>query len=799
MNSSVTTVFAREEEIVRGASLHGTRSRVSLQRALQSAMGTVAFNNAGDRVYYTAPGASKVRHVVDVDAAFTDPVSNVGALYDAVVDPVVARAVEHQRDAVIIVAGETGSKKADIIHGGVPEFTLDVPPRAKWGVAYRAVERMLEHSQSRPLDITCTFSRVHLDHISDVLVNVATKQDKAEADKVKAYYQRLMSLNHGSTLDLEEAPEGAKVRFQALDQVEAPIRSLEDFLHVINCRGALTAASGALMKLISKKGQPFYYVLNFSFMPADESPLTATPHYVTIVETGDLDWNGPDEDMLSYRATFDSLTSYAAAVQAGNKSAAENCARGSIVGRAALGNVDCGNVDVVFVGTARYSSAFRTMKRLADCRRARPYVLLEGPDGEGADDVDPELRSHVMTVQDQCDSLRREVEALRQARDDLQYQIQRDDNTISRLQEQQTLVRRMTMTANAAAGAAGVRGDSGLGGRHSGQSHRQDGSRPGTASSSAEQRRAESQARRLAQLAALDRDLAQLKDEDQRKSEATQQQIRFLHAESRRCANNAQSLERELAQLQKALADQDARFKLEREQREQQMEDEITSIIARNKSILEARNAQRRDAVRQTQEAMLHNHEVAVRQEKLFLEELGKNATELAKRIEAENIAWEAKLDGLSRELVEVAQKRDAVQAEADAAEARFKHEMQALDMESVVLCKYLNDITNVIWRFENHSCSEIRRVVNIPMCGVKVFDLTARHTPQQLEAMCSRVRHWLTDRGVPGPLVYHDVANDRLEVIEEGLEQLLNPSAMSTKLWSPMREREQGGAAPRM
>ena len=104
-------------------------------------------------------------------------------------------------------------------------------------------------------------------------------------------------------------------------------------------------------------------------------------------------------------------------------------------------------------------------------------------------------------------------------------------------------------------------------------------------------RRSESQARRIAQLAALDRDLMLAKEEDARRTEATQQQIRFLQAESRRCAASTQQLERELQQLEKALKEQDARFKLERDQREREMEEKIGATIAKNKQMLDARNA----------------------------------------------------------------------------------------------------------------------------------------------------------------------------------------------------------------
>jgi hypothetical protein len=767
MNSTVKTVFCREEETVRGASSSGSQAKRTLQRVLQSAMGTFVFDSAAKQVFFTGPGATKVRRVIDVDAAFTDPATptTLQSIYESVVDPAVTRAVEHQRDAVIVVAGDSRSKRTEILHGEVPDFTLDVPPRSTWGLAYRTVERLLELSTQRQLEINCVFSRVHLDHISDVLVNVASKQDKADADKVRAYYARLVALSHGSTLDLEEAPEGAKVKFQALDQVDAPIRGIEDFLHVLNCRGALFASSGPLMKLISKRGTPFYYVLSFSFVPADESPLTAVPHYINFVETGDLDWAGPDEDMAAFNQTINSISDYVSAVRRGDSAAAEASARSTTLGRVALGNIDAKNVDAVFLGTARYASAFRVMKRLAECQGSRPYVLLHGPDGEGEDDVDPELKTHVMAVQDQCNALRHEVNELQRTRDTLKFQIQRDDNAIARLQEQQSLVKRMTMDVAGNNKSASPRGAAGSFDRHDLFASVTAKDR---AASTEDQKRSDSEARRAAQLAALDRDLALMKEDDARKHEATQQQIRFLHAESRRCQNNAQLLERELAQLEKSLSDQDARFKLEREQREREMEEQIASLISQNKAMLDARNAARREAIRTTQDATLRNHETAMRQEKLFLEELSKNTSDLAKRIETENAAWERKLETLNGQLVDVAQKRDAINAERHAAETRFGEEMKALDMEAVVLCKYLSDVTNVLWRFENHSSSEAARVVNVPLCNVSVFDMTARHKPATLERMCARVRGWLADRGVPGPLVYHNLDTNAVEFVGE-------------------------------
>ena len=187
---------------------------------------------------------------------------------------------------------------------------------------------------------------------------------------------------------------------------------------------------------------------------------------------------------------------------------------------------------------------------------------------------------------------------------------------------------------------------------------------------------------------------------------------------------------------------------------------------------------------------MFKQHENTVKQEKIFLEELQKNTSGLAQRIEAENTAWEAKLDALSRELVLVTQRRDAVQSEAAAAESRFNDEMRALDMEAVVLCKYLNDITNVIWRFENHSSSQVRKVIQGPLCGVPIFDVTARHTPAALEGMCAKVRRWLTAQGVPGPVVYHDIDSNNIEILEEGFQQLMNPSPAAPPMQSPMRAR---------
>lgn len=806
----VQTFYCTESDVVR----QRRASVTSFQRIVNAAVGRVEFEKDGRRVYFSSPDALKVRRTVEVDGVFTDAADDIPALFERSLRPLVNLVAEKHRDLIVLSLGDSTSKKDRLLHGGragtifggssnpnatqsnssasgasssggssgAPGVRQDeagvldhiATDRGNWGLAFHVVEALLQLASQHGMELFATACKVHHEHVADALIAkpstaASTKQQAGattasavaaaqaavthENGKITSQYLRLQGLAHGATLELDEVAEG---RFMIVDQTEVPIRDLEDFAHVAQCVAAVNSAAHPFAKLATggKRGLPFAYIVTIAVLPVGFSRFTATPTLVHLVQGADSDWKGTGEEVKLFADAAQSIVTVAQHLCRGDVLNAQFRSRDSPLSRIIFSNLrfERGPMVVVY-GSANYAHALEMMASLGEAKGQHVSVVLHGPDGEGLNEVDAELRTHVMSVQNQCVSLRTEIALLSAKKEELQRVLRRGKETLVRLEEQQSIVQSVTSPL--------VRTKSMTGGNKQESADRM----------KEAARKAAAERRQLKALA-IDRDVRKRKMEDTRRAAAVANYIRQLGEETKRCEENCAALEKQAARLRQALVDQDSKDAAEKAALENEMTQSVASLMERNRRDMEAINQAKRTAQSNRQNAIAAKNAVAEEQERMLVDELGKASAATADAADKEKKQWTQELEALGREVGRLEQLRTEYRNKADAAEAQFTAEMRALDTESMLLSKYLADVTRVLWRFEQHNSTIMRELVTIPKCQVRIFDITASHPVEELRAEAARIRRWLASVGVPPPFVFYSFQRDSFRIDEDALRQ---------------------------
>ena len=753
MKSSVQIHFATEDDPLRRAPNSPTNpsaSQRALHKLVQSAMGNVKVDRSGHNMYYTAKDCIKVRRMMEVDSMISHLEDREG-IFSKSVGPMIDRLFEESHDVLVFVTGESGTSKTQFIHGATldpDDHGLAVPGKEQWGIAFLAVARILELAKNNPCEITATALRVHHDHIADLLISASgLRLTKVDAQKKRQQYAKLLALTKAPTLDLQESFEG---RFTVADQLDCTVRELDDFLHVSNCYSAVMCGK-QFQRLGGKKAaSPISFLTTLRVWKRDQPP-----HYVHIVELADSDWVSPnEEETANYRKSMQLVADICAAISHRDFLRAKHLLRDSTLTRIVFSNVNLESCEVAVFGLSPFAGTLSMMEYLAQCRDLKILIVLHGPDGEGEDDVDPELREHVLAIQEQCEDLRKVVEGLKAEKADLEAKLVSGEETVSRLKQQCDIVRKLTATfvaKNPPTSADTVTPPPAQ--------------QTDVSVSRAELRMTPAELAKRKALQ-LERELQAQRDEERQRLEACQRQVKFMTEEKARLAAKNAALQKQYATLKQKYDAQEDAFKKERATKEADRQARISEAVDRNRAMLDAHN----DAMRQRQEQALQRsaelEERKLMRETILMEELAAQTSEVMEAVRKENESWVGKETQLKRQLEALVERRKELEREKLHVEMHTEQQLAALDKQSAALCQYAHDITKTIANFEGyHSTAAKEAFAQIPKCGVPIFDPAVKHTNEWFERQCTTMRKWLDRRGFPRPALYCDIASGRLEL----------------------------------
>jgi hypothetical protein len=748
--STVSVFYGAEVDKVRSGSLAsgpGSFSGKSRFRALvQSAIGNVKVSKGGDDLYFTAPDCIKVRRRMKVDGLL-EMSDDRQALYKKCIDPTIVQGFNNRRDVVIMVGGNQGTNKQAFLHGETFEKTADedgIPAKVHWGMMMHTVDRLLQLAQSTTCEVSVTAARIHHDHVADVLVSLSgVRLTKSDAQKSRHQYAKLLALSQGVTLDIEEGLDG---RFSVSDQLHCSLKSLSDFVHVVNCLAAAQAGK-FMVKIGGKHGRalPHHYLVSLRIWRRDQAP-----NYVHFLELGDLDWTGAEEDTEIYRGVLNTVAEINGLLVKGETLKVKSKLRETTLTRILHSNLNLSATDVVFVGVARFAHGMEMLEYMSKMNNSPLEIVLHGPDGEGGDDVDPEMKEHVKSIQEQCESLKDSVKNLLEEKRSLESKIRSGEESISRLQQQCTIVRKLTSMSTA-----------------SGKDHRVSDS-----DKSQDARDARMESLTIAQeqkrrLMAMQRDLAELKGEDQRRSESCLQQIRHITDEKNRCSTRTNILKQEYEMLLAQVRSLEKRIALEHKQRQDEMNQQIQDVIERNLREVEAHNGAQRAATQAAVNSSLLREKREAIREAAVTRGLREAASQLSETIAHENEVWQKEHAELERRLEEVTRQRGALEEELFVVKRRHHMQITQLDEEGKELSDYAYRLTKSLVQFEHYNSTEAKRVLTFPKCGVVIYDTTAEHSIPWFTKHCAEMRKWLDERGYPRPAVFVDIMKSKVTLLD--------------------------------
>lgn len=746
-----------------------------LQRAVAAAAGSTKVDSTGKRIYYTGKDCFKVRRTMEVDGLIQDTEAR-----ESVFNKCLARridgVIEQARDVVLLVGGNSGTDKTKLLHGDTLDPTDSgdaMPPRERWGLACFVVERLLAASaklrseQGEGVEIMATAAKIHLDHVADVLVSVqGSRMTKSESKNARNQCSKLLLLSKGVTLDVEEGAEG---HFAITDQLDSPIREIDDFVHVINCMAALNAGRGTFLRLGKKTANPFHVVTTLRIWRREQSP-----NFIHIVEMADFDWTGGEEETAAFRQSIASVADICKLLQQRDYVNVKSRVRDCTLTRIVHSSLSFQGSDTVVFGLAHTSQCLEMMGYLSSCKGAPITIVLHGPDGEGEDDVDPELKQHVVEVQRQCEELKADVARLEDEKKGLAEQLKAGEENVSRLQQQCATVRKLTAStspthhhngANQLGTTARTANNNGQQQQHSDspEAFSISGPRPATP-------RAvgfsplELQRRRLSH---LELDLKLMKEDDQRRVDACQRQIQFMIEERNRCATKTQALQKEYDLLKGKLADIEATIAKEKQAKEAEMQQRIAEAIDHSRNEAESHNRGQRELIQRAQQLAQLQQERDIVREEVMERELHSVASALDVTMAKEATAWDAEHAALLRELEAATAERVALEGELQSVSYQHKTYTEALDEETRVVSRYAEELSAALVRFECHNSSAKKRLVTFPSCGVVLYVPTLKHPTEWMVKQCMAMRTWLDARGYPRPVAYCNVENGHVELLD--------------------------------
>ena len=544
-----------------------------LQRMMLRGLGSLKTDKARKNVYHVAEGSSQVRRTIPIDNFFESESCSDRATYVSTVQPLVNELFgEDPHDSIVMAYGASGTSKMKLFHGTTldPEYDgSSLPPQNAWGLVHYALKDIIPLAEKYTFNLNCTAVRIQIDSVVDGLVSpgsLRTTQaqpgEKAAPVKLRSQFQRLLALTNASALDIDSDESG---RIVMADQVNIPIHKIEDFQHVINCFAA--ANSARILTKISANGalraSPFNYIITFRLSDAVNPDRNRVIHFA---ELADVDWTTQvPEDMKDFEEAFKAIISALQIVattrpfdETEGQSQLSVC-RSTMLTKILFTTIRTVGLKVALFSHAKYSSSLAAMEFIAKCRNNLIGIVLHGPDKEGENEVDPELRDHIEDIQKECDTLKVEIDQLLLEKRSVLAKIQSGDENMARLEQRRATLRRMTVASI----------------RHIKNNDDE----------VLQQRRQQELMARIAhqqnclRLQVLERELEDLAKEEDSREQAAKRQLKFINDEKERCQAKVVQLQKECDSLAQRAKKQQLEFEKEKQIVQAESYRKVTQVL----------------------------------------------------------------------------------------------------------------------------------------------------------------------------------------------------------------------------
>jgi hypothetical protein len=467
-SSGVACFFQEERDRLRhGDSTPATSSLARLAGFVKRALGHVTPDADEKNLYHLTEGNLVVRSVVGIDGFISHQLT-LAEIYQKTLAKDVQGMLTDQKDVVFVVGGHAGCTKSRTLHGplissGSLATGGQPPPPSEWGVVRYALEDLIKASsegaewvdgvQMNGYEIMVSATRLQLGNIADCLVpKGSVKSTIQDRQALRNQYLRLITIASSSMLEMEESAGN----FYIPDAVELPIKHPSDIAHFSNCIAMLRSTTKYYGLAGPRKGSPFHVVVTVKCVPMGGH---GHVRYLQFVELAEMDWESNlPTDTATVRTEIEHMCKMLCSLKemAERRNELENSEasmgrtrsahrlrdrcestlrsksranlkgtslelanlkglqqvellhlrRATALSRLVFSQLDPFNCKVVFSGHSLFSKVPQIMNVIASLRNEKVRISFQGPNGEGSDEIDDELRQHVNGLQQDSESLR---------------------------------------------------------------------------------------------------------------------------------------------------------------------------------------------------------------------------------------------------------------------------------------------------------------------------------------------------------------------------------------------------------
>jgi len=672
--------------------------------------GSIKCDKSGRDVFYLAPTASQVRKTVRTDGFFT--MNETPKAYSKALQPKIQELfqdIHAPQDLTVVLFGDHGSAKGAFLYGNSVLVGSDSTAAAAEadGLFFRAMSDVLTIADKNHLRVSIRAVRVQIDSVVDAFVEQAPRLNTTHSPERRLQeYVRRLALSNGTALNFEEDEDGF---IHLAEQVEVRVGSLHDLRHVRDC-----IAAGKKIEQNACGGGPSPFTFMFRVAVATTTGPQCEWH-IQFCELADRDWTSsiPD-DAVEHKNSVDGVLR---ALVHRDKPAAEKFPEGhtsSVLARMLLHlpqSPKRPHSIRVFAHTA-FSSIEATMELVAQLGRTTLGIALQGPDGEGAEEVDPQLQRHVDDLLHQCTILQAEVDALEREKKELTSKMNPAVAEDAQVEHLLPSTRRMSALNSSRQFTASI-------------------TPPDT-----EQRQAK------LRLQMLEQELAELTKEEDEANNAAKRHIKHISDEKERCLAKVTLLQKEHSSLMDKVQQQRTEFARKSEEIHLNASKQIRAALEKNRVLAEAANSE----VKKVKE--LRQKELQSQRERELLDETRREQESIAqaKRRESDNtakniVASHETQKVFERSLTELRFQKQTLERERIELHREHEQAMTSLQTQATVLAEFAYQVSTVLATVEKR----LPRDIKPP--HVAVFDPAKRHNTAWLESKCTEMRNWLAER----------------------------------------------------
>lgn len=722
-----------------------------LQRMMLKGLGSLKADRAKKNIYHVAEGSSQVRKTIAVDNYFESEICHERSTYVSTVQPLVQELFdeEYGHDSVVMTYGPSATSKMKLLHGNTldPEHEGEkFPPQNSWGLIHYALQEMIPLAEKHLYKLHCTAVRVQIDSVVDGLVSPGSLRQHEQIDekavvKLRSQFQRLLALTNASALDIDSDADG---RIVMADQVSIHMTKMDDFLHIVNCFAAANTAR-ILAKLSATSGggsgaapatatpalrtSPFNYIITFRLTDALNPNRNRTIHFA---ELADVDWTTQvPEDMRDFEQSFDCIVQSLHIIATSNPTdEAEGqlqlgVYRNSMSSKILFTQVRSVGLKVALFSHARYSQSIPAMEFIAKARNNLIGIVLHGPDREGENEVDPELREHIAEIQKECDTLKVEIDALLLEKRRIVSKIQSGDETMARLEQRRATLQRMTV-----ASFRPVK-------NNDDELHQQRHQQELMARITHQQN--------CLRLEVLEREIEDLAKEEENREMAAKRQLKFINDEKERIQAKVVVLQKECDALALQGKKQQIEFEKEKQAIFADGQRQLSQVLERNRGYTEKVNAALRKGLDEENEAAKKQAQRLVEKEQAndmaMSVAASRNETINSTLVDPATAVEVKQLEGT---LTELREKRQLLERERVVMSTEHKRQLEMLDSQAAVLGEYAFKMSSVLASIE-------KRVPAAKLLRIPAFEPGTKHKTEWLTSRCHLMQAWLAKNGGGG------------------------------------------------